>query len=279
MLHGAYRYCCPRKWGYKYILGLPEEPSIGLIVGSAMDDGLNTYYNLRIEGVEALEAGAKGLEIAVAAFQEEVGRNPDLFTEIEDGTSPKHEAMLAAAYTAFLVHEGQRTAVKVQDKHSFVLKVDGEPVSVLGFSDRIDADGTICDHKFSGSARWDRDGKWHDEYLREKSDQLLLYWLSRQAEEKRTGPLDPPLSGKARLIVVFAKTSMVKPQVRAIEIQLDLDRGKELLYRIGQAYMTRRGGLHARPGPGCSFCSFLERCQSDEAVRGTDFTRIVEVPF
>src|SRR5437016_5367662 len=49
MLHGHYRYACPRKWGYRYKLGLAEMRSPSLALGSAMDEAANCFFSMCLE--------------------------------------------------------------------------------------------------------------------------------------------------------------------------------------------------------------------------------------
>lgn len=280
MLHPHYRYSCARKWGYRYKLGLSESRSPALAMGSAMDDAINCYFLLRQEGVEPLEAGAKAADIGFASLQSE---GPEVWAEVR-GENPlqMYEAIFMSCFSAFLVSEGKAKVAAVQDKHSFSIALaDGRLLNVLGYSDRIDEDGCIVDHKFSGSPRWDSEGNWHQEYLEEKRDQLLIYWLARAAEEKRRGAaLWPPLSGKGRLVVTYHKLGLLKPQVQSKEVELEEGRARELIYRLAEAAETvQEGRLPLRPGLACRFCSFLAACREDQKERGTPFMQAIAVPF
>jgi PD-(D/E)XK nuclease superfamily len=286
MLHPSYRYACGRKYGYRYRLGLPDERSPALAVGSAFDVAANTFFAARMQGREPLEAGAMALEAGTERFRDE---DDSVFTDARGGdTRQRYEDILVSAFAAFIHHEGGADVAVVQDKHLFNLKLDEQhAMPVVGYSDRIDADGTLVDHKFSGSARWAKEEEdqplvWHEEWVQERRDQLLIYWLARAAEERRTGqPLSPPLNGKGRLVVTYHKVGLLKPQVRVCELDLSLeDGGQALLLRLGQAARAAQEGRYpARPGPACGFCSYVGRCRADEEARGRPFFELIEIPF
>ena len=281
MLHPNYKYSCPRKWGYRYKLGLAEERSPALAVGTAMDDAANAFFSMRRDdGLEHLTAGAKAAEVGIASLQQEP---PEVWLGVK-GDDPllSYEALFMQAFAAFLNSEGRAEAALIQDKHSFSLQLKKRVVEVLGYSDRIDADGTIVDHKYSGSPRWDSDGNWQQDYLEEKRDQLLVYWLARAAEERRReAPLQPPLNGTARLVVTYHRLGMQKAQVEVKQIKLNLDELRDsLLVRLAEAAeIIAEGRLPLRPGLACRFCSFLGACRDDQAARGTPFMEAVAVPF
>jgi hypothetical protein len=279
MIHPRYPYACARKWGYRYRIKLPDERSPALAVGSAFDEAANAYYRLRAENVDALTATAKAGDIGLAHLEQERADNAELFTA---DTYPEYEAVLTAGFAAFLAEEGAREVASVQDRHTFTVTVAPDFVlPIVGYSDRVDVDGTLVDHKFSGSPRWDKEGTWHADWIAEKRDQLLLYWLARNAVEKRTGePLTPPLTGRGRLVVVYHKVGLVKPQVRSHDLQLSLDDGgHELLVRMVEAAaIIKADRLPARPGPACRYCSYLAQCRDDEAARGMPFFDLIEGP-
>jgi hypothetical protein len=287
MLHPLYRYACARKWGYKYRLGLPDERSPALAVGSAGDEAANAFFRARLAGSDPLAAGAAGLEAGVARLHEE---DPSVWTTgdgYDQDIAQRYEDVLVAALAAFFHVEGKAEVAVVQDRHRFTLRLDERHLMpVVGYSDRIDQDGTLVDHKFSGSPRWkaEEEGKplqWHEEWVAERRDQLLTYWLARNAEEKRTGQaLTPPLNGKGRLVVTYHKPGLLRPQVHVCELELSLDGAQELLARLGDAgRIAQEGRYPARPGPACGFCAYRTRCRSDEDANGRPFFELIEIPF
>jgi PD-(D/E)XK nuclease superfamily len=277
MYHPDFEYSCGRKTGYKTRLALPETGSMAMIMGSALDEAANRYFELRIVGTEGLEAAAKGAEAGISTLQAEDRSRPELFDHPVDA----YENLFMSGWASFLLEEGTSEAALVQTEHQFMMRIGDRLQPVIGYSDRVDRDGTLVDHKWSGSPRWTQDGTWHERYVGEKSQQLLLYWLARLAEEKRLGqPLDPPLSGKARLVVVHHRIGLVKPQVRVRELELDLEIGHELLMKLAETSEGIHAGRYpARPGVACRFCSFLGRCRDDERERGTPFDTLIGIPF
>lgn len=279
-LHGHYRYACPRKWGYRYKLGLAETRSPSLALGSAMDEAANCFFSMCLEGADAFKAGAEAAELGLASLRQEP---PDTWFEVKaDNPLEAYEALFMASFSSFLISEGRAEVALVQDRHQFTIqRNNGRLVTVIGYSDRIDSDGGIVDHKFSGSPRWDAEENWHPEYLEEKRDQLLVYWLARAAEERRRGePLDPPLNGKGRLVVTYHRLGMLKAQVRVKEVTLNQELADELLVRLAEAADIRDDGrLPLRPGLSCRFCSFLATCCEDQRERGTPFLQAIAVPF
>lgn len=320
LLHPYYRDACPAKYAYRYRTDLPEKRSWQLVLGSALDDAADRYFQLRIIGRSKEEATKAGHEAVGKRVEQDFHENPELAAEeLKDfpGRDPVelYQSLGHQAFDVFLTSEGDKAAAVCQDRHEFKIDLGDRKVTIVGYSDRIDQDGTLVDHKLSGSPRWteidDPDWtppedapervwnertkrwnkakkpeapkllQWEQRYLSEKSDQLLCYALSRWAEEKRRGEaLDPPLNGKARLVVVYAKRSLKVPQVHSVEIDLDFDRGQELLYRFGQAErIVQAGRFPLRPGKACDFCSFVERCRADQDERGTGFIDRIDIPF
>jgi PD-(D/E)XK nuclease superfamily len=275
MLDPAHKFACPRKWGYKYVIGLPEEPSPALLVGRGFDDAINRYFTARLEGSDPLSAAknasAHGLRLLAESMRE--NNLPHLID--------KYTPVLEQAIETFFQLEGNAAVVSVQDRHAFTVRItDKYEMPIVGYSDRLDADGTIVDHKFSGSPRWDKDGNWNEEWVSARKDQLLIYWLARAAREAQGEKLDPPLSGVGRLVVLYHKPGNKTAQLRFTEVSLSLEEAKGLLRRIGDAALVVRDGqLPARPGPACSLCSFVTTCRSDERERGKRFLEMVAQPF
>lgn len=283
MLDPKYKYACGRKWAYRYRLKLPEARTPALAVGSAIDEAINAFFLARLRGIEPMDAGALGIEAGTQRLRAE----DPIVWETGEGypqdVAQQYEDILVAAFAAFAHSEGSAKVARVQDRHIFNLGLDDRHIMpVVGYSDRIDTDGTLVDHKFSGSPRWDKDGNWHEDWVGEKRDQLLIYWLARQAEERRTGqPLDPPLNGRGRLVVIYHRLGLLRPQVHAKEMALNFEAGgAELLERLAHvAREVQADHYPARPGEACRFCPYLSRCREDEASRGTPFFDLIEVPF
>jgi len=292
MLHPAYRYACPRKWGYRYRLGLPDEASAALLTGRAFDEAANRYFVARLQGTASpLDAAAAAIERATTMLEDALRDVPAHVLGARERPEPEwveeriaqYVGVLVSAFAAFLNVEGEREAALIQDRHTFVLRLDERhEMPIVGYSDRVDADGTLVDHKFSGSPRWDKAGTWDADWIAERQDQLLIYWLSRAAEEKRRGEaLTPPLSGLGRLVVTYHRVGLSKPQVEVKELLLSLEEGgRELLERLGEAARTAQEGRYpARPGLACRYCSYVARCREDETARGRPFFELIDLPF
>lgn len=284
MLHQAYRYACARKWAYRYRLKLPEERTPSLAIGSAFDQAANTYFRLTIDGCDGLKAASQAGDAGLRHLDSEVEDHPDLFRHVKhEQPLEAYQALFMAGWAAFLAVEGNARVASVQSRHIFTVGISSDhTLPVVGYSDRLDEDGTLVDLKFSGSPRWSQDGTWHEDYVREKRDQLLIYHLARQADERRLGrPLQPPLNGRGRLVVIYHKLGLVTPQVRVRELDLKPEEdGQELLHKIVEAArLLAENRLPARPGDACRYCSYLARCREDEAARGRPWMEVVEVPF
>ena len=282
LLHPAYPFACPLKMAYSRILRLPLQRTPAMAVGSALDEAANGYFTMIRDGHDRMEAGEKAWALGEAHLEEEREKAPELFTNERGSTFAEYETLLKDAWAAFLNNEGGADALLVQDEHIFTLRVpSGDIVKVRGYSDRIDRDGTIVDLKYSGSPRWSKEGVWNDEYLSEKRDQLLTYFLARQATERRTGTaLFPPVTGRARLVVIYHKLGNKKAEHRAIDMQLDMEQARPVLERFAQTWgLIEEQRFAPRPGRPCGFCSYVTECREDHRLRGTAFWDLVEVPF
>jgi hypothetical protein len=88
-LVAAYRYSCPRAYGYQYLAKLPMKPSPALAAGDGFDAGLNSLLKARMEGHEAERA----LEWAGRAAE-------DAFRDKAAGIEPRLAEDKADAYIA-----------------------------------------------------------------------------------------------------------------------------------------------------------------------------------
>lgn len=316
-LHPAYRYSCARRAAYRYITHLPEERSWALALGSAVDAAANLYWSFRITGVSIEEAVAEAHMAAAAELQHEVDTFPELTADRDADVLQHYDQLAHGCLDLLFDRMAPLTGASVQKRQEFELSLGDVMVPVTGYSDLITTDGAVWDLKVSGSTRWSMvaDPDWHDdsgwheglreknpetgrmrkvpqpkapelqiwepEYLAEKRDQLLTYWLARNDEAERTGkPLDPPLSGRLHLVVLYASLNLVKPQLHETEIAVAWEDARPLLVRYGQAIrMVQTAQFPLRPGRHCAWCSFLERCREDQAARGTAFKAAIAVPF
>ena len=316
-LHPAYRYSCARRAAYRYVTHLPEERNWPLTLGRVVDAGANLYWSFRISGLEIKEAVDQGYQAADAELKWEVEKYPELTADREPGIVDRYRTVAHLCLALLFDRMRPLSAASVQKRQEFELLLGDVTVPVTGYSDLITTDGAVWDLKISGSTHWtlvddpawtDTSG-WHEgmkernpetgrmrkvprprapqievwepEYLSEKSDQLLTYWAARNDEAERKGErLDPPLSGRLHLVVIYANANLVAPQLHETEIAVAWEDVMPLLVRYGQATrMVQAGNFPLRPGRHCSWCSFLDRCREDQAERGTPFRKAIEVPF
>jgi hypothetical protein len=257
---------------------------MGLCCGIALDAGLNYYFGETLSGAaggavvdEAIEVGR--LALAAAMDQREV-------ENVEQVDMDGYAKLVAQGVDAVIAHEVRRRlpetpphAAAVQMRHEFTVSALDEParnVHVVGFSDKIEEDGEIVDHKWSGSAKWDKAGTVDPVWFSENYDQLAEYWLSRRAEERRGLPQPAPVVPRGRIVVCYHRLGMLRPQVREFPAAFDETDERRVIGIIRWADAAiRRGHLPARPGVACKFCSYVGRCRSDEERNGTPFALLV----
>lgn len=316
-LHGHYEYACPRRAAYHYITRLPQQRNWPLVLGSAVDAAVSHYFNLRIVGAE--DPAGQAHQALDREIQDEVRDHPELLeqslTPLESYGALGHRSV-----NLVVEKMGDLEVASVQEHHTFSLSVqDDLSTEIVGWSDLVDVDGKLWDLKFSGSPRWslidDPDWKapehwepeyelnpqtgrrrrvpgqkqprapqielWHEGWLADKKDQLLTYWLARNAEQKRRGePIDPPLTGEAGLIVIYGSLKLKEPQLHTVDVRISLDDAEELLHRYGEAVRTvQRGAFPLRPGRHCGWCDYQEICRRDQDERGTEFMKAIDIPF
>jgi hypothetical protein len=289
-LAGRYPYSCARAWAYDKRLGLPFVSSPALLLGSAIDAGANAFFKVRMAGGEidtATEAAG------TAAGHEWSARLAE--ATMNEALTPEREALYVQALgEALAVYCAARAEIipgAVQQKHTFTVRAAaGHAITVIGYSDRIDADGTIVDLKYSGSAKWDSAGNWNTEWVDEKRDQLAIYYLARIAEwnrfRNRVGAGDltatwggPEVVPRARLEVVYHRVGMRTPQFRLLDLEFHDADVERVVANIREADERARSGIYpARPGAACQWCSHVTRCREDEAQRTPRFTDLTGIP-
>ena len=316
-LHPSYRYSCARRAAYRYIAHLPEERNWSLALGTAVDAGANLYWSFRISGVDVKEAEDDGWKAADAEITHEVQTYPELTADRDPEIVDKYRSLAHFCLAELWERMRPLTGAAVQKHQTFDLSLGDVTVGVAGYSDLVTADGDVWDLKVSGSPRWtmvpDPDWvdtlAWHEgmrernpetgrmrkvpqpkapeleqwdaEYLAEKKDQLLSYFLARNDEAERKGlRIDPPLSGRLHLVVIYANLNLKHPQLHETVIDVDWADAQPLLIRYGQAVrMVQARRFPLRPGRHCAWCSFLDRCREDQAARGLSFADSIDVPF
>ncbi|TNA43880.1 hypothetical protein EMF73_26855, partial [Klebsiella pneumoniae] len=127
---------------------------------------------------------------------------------------------------------------------------------IKGVVDRIDADGTIVDHKLSRTQRV-KDGALDPEWLAERRPQLALYLacvalLEGQAVGSRT---------KAALEVCYATARLKTPQWHYAALEIGREEQEQALADAVTTSALRDSGVYpARPGRHCGFCDFCAEC-------------------
>jgi hypothetical protein len=260
-----YDSSCPRAWAYGKLIGLPYTPSKSMILGSALDQAVQVYFSRLLCGDSSQVAHVMGLE-SLERFFDTVAEWP------ADADKGAHLIMMSGAYTTF-VEEYAMTAqvVAVQRPHEFFVRTaDGER-KVIGFSDWIEADGTIVDLKFSGSAHWDGFGVWREDWCARVHDQLTSYYMGRLSDE-RAGKPDgvAPVVPRGRVVCVVASLNRKSPVVKHRDFDLTTIDVAALADAAREADLTARADYHPmRPGPACGWCSYVDRCRSDNARLST----------
>jgi len=174
LLVGDYPSACPRRYAYRYVAGLPAPSGASLVAGTAFDRGLRALFEARRrgEGEEAALAAARQVaEGALAAGWPQTGESAERLAETL--------ALVQEAVAYFAARRPGLVPAALQSEHRFTLREPGgEVVTVVGWSDRIDPDGTLVEHKWSGSPRW-RNGpegqEWEEGWAASARDQLALY--------------------------------------------------------------------------------------------------------
>lgn len=266
-LHPRYGRSCPRAWAYEKLLGVPRDSGgPGLHCGSALDRGASAYLLSRLLGAPPASAWVAA-DDAVRAYC---------------AAAPWPAGTDTLAYTAKVI-EGMEVLshylltaqpASIQEEHLYSVRRaptsldDYGVVPMVGYSDWIETDGTIVDLKWTGTARWSKDGTWHRAWLDEKRDQLTTYWIARMAEQAAYGDTytPAPVTAQARLVVVYHNLKLKTPVLRTIDLTLNVGDRATMLGVIREAdVIANRGQYPARPGAACERCPHLDRCRDDNA--------------
>ncbi len=258
---------CPRRWAYDKLMGLPWQGGTGMFCGKVVDRGAEVFFQARMAGKEPAEAAVLAqTAAALQAGELEWPRDGEAYTRIA----------LEGLMTFIDAHVATIPAT-VQEPHRFTVRAeDGELITVVGYSDWVEAGGIINELKWSGSARWDKDGNWDQHWLSSKRDQLLTYYIARKAAQARTlrvaeqqGTALPPMVPVVpwgRVVVVHHTLRAKSPQVRTADISLDEAEVARVVAQIRDADRVARSGIHPpAPGEHCRYCDFAKRCASDLA--------------
>ena len=197
---------------------------------------------------------------------ERVQRIPDDLADAE--VRAKEGAALDVAIRAF---DGAHLDWHGQDVQ-FEFMVEHEGIQIKGIVDRIDADGTIVDHKLSRTQRV-KDGKLDPEWLAERRPQLALYLgCVAIAEGQEVGSRT-----KAALEVCYVTARLKTPQWTYEAVEIGEEEQEQALEDAVTAEFIRASGVYpASPGKQCQWCSYTQECRTVQSMLGLEITRVAE---
>lgn len=143
-------------------------------------------------------------------------------------------------------------------------------VPIVGVIDRVDADGTIVDHKLSRTQRT-KDGKLDPEWVAQRRPQLALYLAcAAMAEGQAVGSRT-----KAALEVCYCTARLKTPQwtYEAWEIPQE-EQVQALEDAVTAAFLRDSGVYPASPGKQCQWCSYTAECRAVQSMLALDLQRI-----
>ena len=254
---------CGLRWSFKYRLKMEEQPSLAMELGSALDDGLNCLLR------PALVGRPVDLEAGIAAMTERMHRIPE---ELADADQWKAEAKaLQQAIMGFYAVHGDWHGQDVQCKLEVV--VPGISVPLLGYLDRIDADGTVVDHKLSRSQHT-KDGVLDPVWVSEKKPQLALYLaMLAIAEGVEVGSRT-----KAALEVCYVTARLKTPQWTYQALEIPAEEQEQALQDARTAWFVRESGrFSASPGRQCQWCPYTRECRTVQAMLAPDISQVASL--
>ncbi|HEV7680011.1 MAG TPA: PD-(D/E)XK nuclease family protein [Candidatus Dormibacteraeota bacterium] len=276
-LSGRFVRSCPRRWSYKKLFGMQDKPGTAMLCGTLIDQAAQTYLlrrQVNVEPEKARQAGLDQLMTQAPALEWPASTDVERYTQL-----------VAEGYTALTFYLGETVPATVQERHEFTVRgEDGELVEMIGYSDWVTSDGVIVDLKWTGKARWNKDGLWDEEWLREKRYQLVTYWTARAADRHRLDrandmasaaglPVTPwsqaSVTRVGRIVCVQHSLRQKQPVVKSIDLCLTLDDRAYMIGAIREADTIMRSGIHSpRPGLACQpypgiSCAFVDQCRHD----------------
>ncbi|MHB8311860.1 MAG: RecB family exonuclease [Candidatus Dormibacteria bacterium] len=254
----SYDSACALRYAFERRFRLPSQGSLAMVLGSALDDGLNELLRPALLGREP------ELDRGVAAMWERVEKIPEDLADKE--ARQKEGAALEVAMGQF--HETY-TAWHGQDVQ-FEFRVPYKGETITGIVDRIDADGTIVDHKLSRSQRV-KEGKLDPEWMGKRRHQLALYCACvAMAEGQEVGSRT-----KAAIEVCYVTARLKAPQWTYEEVEIGRDEQVQALEdAITAAFIRDSGYFAASPGAHCQWCSYTAECRSVQSMLALDLQRI-----
>lgn len=251
-LSTRYARACRRRWAYQRRLGLDS----AYAVSPAMKCG-----RILDEAVQVM------LQARLLRWQEEAIQQATQ-TQLEKGL---REAGLPEGYDR-IVSEATRAAyefltpgpelLSVQAEHRWRIQGPDRAIDVVGYSDWVEADGTITDLKWRGRVPWTEAGEWDEAYLEPIKDQVTTYWIGRAAQSRAVGLPQPPRLGS--VVVVSHAKNRKTPVVKRLSFPIERGRIADMIAATREADAAQHATSHpARPGAQCERCEFQERCRLD----------------
>ena len=141
---------CPRQWAFAYVEKLRRPPSVALIKGSAVDDGLSKNLGQKIETRIDLPV-EDVLEMAEDSFRNRVDQSGGVDEIIWDGSNMAKglDSTISLAKLHMVEHAPHIQPSAVQVELHTTLS-DGR--DFVGYLDFLDENGNICDWK-TGKSR------------------------------------------------------------------------------------------------------------------------------
>lgn len=227
-------------------------------LGSCMDDGLNEMLRpvLLGRGVD-LERGLQAMRDRLEHIPDDLA---DAAQRIAEG-----KALESALHLFWLDHEGW-----LGQDVQFRFEATWKGIPIVGVIDRIDADGTLVDHKLTRSQHA-KDGVLGEEWLAERRPQLALYLAClaiTQGEEVGARV-------KAQLDVCYVTAKLKTPQWVTAKLEIGQEEQLQALENASTAAYVRDSGVYpAKPGKQCGWCDFTAECGMVQTMLSLDIVRI-----
>jgi CRISPR/Cas system-associated exonuclease Cas4 (RecB family) len=231
---------CTLKYAFRYRLGLPETPGLGLYCGKALDAGCNEML------APALFGEPVDLMRGVKAMTDQMVQCPMSLGDIEAETKALERALMAF-YNEHSDWKGESVQLRIE------VDIDGLLPPLLGFIDRIDADGCVVDVKLTRSQKVSN-GVLDADWLVERRHQLALYLAALNAQDggNRTD---------AALEICYVSARLKAPQWRFERLSIDMAEQDREIEAARDASLIRDSGYCApHPGRRCTFCDYTEPC-------------------
>ena len=260
---------CPRKWYYRYALGIKFPKTSALHFGSAIDDSLNYYYEEKIKGNTPPRTAVH------AQFYEEFAKGYDEVIWGDD--DPKVlESIGPAIIDKYLDSFDRITeAVDVQTEVRIPLENGGQ---LLGYIDILEADAVV-DTK-TAKKFWDDKGPWakHKKELQPKAYSLwFLEKYEKMPKQFRYQIVTKEVDDKGK---ANPQAQLISFELKKFELESFRSRIQKIWDSIMESLPKGKAGFpaHATPGeePGrglgkqkaqalcCeTWCDYAQICKDD----------------